>query len=236
MKNKAILIIEDDLEIRTLIQFFVEKDKTFSECTIITAQSGKNALSIIKDKKPDIIILDIMIPELNGIDVLKTIRNDVEKYGSPIIFMLTAKTEVEDIVTGFEYGCDDYLRKPFDPRELILRLKKLVSLKFDFYSKKNVENILYYKNIEVHIDKHIVIFDGNEIELSSKEFKLLSFLIKNKGIALSREKILNNVWDENYHLGDRTIDVYIGKLRDKIPIFSNYIKTIKGVGYQLKDN
>lgn len=236
MKNRSILIVEDDLEIRTLIQFFIEKDQLFSDFSILTTQNGKSALNIAKEQKPDIIILDIMLPELNGLEILKTIRNDSEKYNSPIIFMLTAKTEVEDVVTGFEYGCDDYLRKPFDPRELILRLKKLISLKFNYNPEQDFKNILHYKNIEVNIDKHIVLLNEDEIELSSKEFKLLSFLIKNRGIALSREKILNNVWDENYHLGDRTIDVYIGKLREKIPDFSNYIKTIKGVGYQLKDN
>ena len=137
------------------------------------------------------------------------------------IFMLTAKSEIDDIVEGFHAGCDDYLKKPFDPRELVLRIKKLLSLRND--SKKLInENTLEYKDIVVHIDKHVVLYSNVEIELSSKEFNLLVFLITNKGLALSREKILNSVWNENYFLGDRTVDVYIGKLRDKIPNWIGY--------------
>ena len=236
MRNKSILIVEDDLEIKTLIQFFLEKDEELrGEYEILTSQDGLKALKIIQENKPKLIVLDLMLPGLDGIGVSKQIKSNTDLYGNPLIFMLTAKSEIDDIVEGFHAGCDDYLKKPFDPRELVLRIKKLLSLRND--SKKLInENTLEYKDVVVHIDKHVVLYSGVEIELSSKEFNLLVFLITNKGLALSREKILNNVWNENYFLGDRTVDVYIGKLRDKIPNLSNYIKTIKGVGYQLKNN
>ena len=237
MTNKSILIVEDDLEIKTLIQFFLEKDDELKNTyNILTSQDGLKALKIIQENKPELIVLDLMIPGIDGVNVSKQVKSNAYLYGNPLIFMLTAKSEIDDIVEGFNAGCDDYLRKPFDPRELILRIKKLLSLKnqTNIFSKN--ETTLEYKDITMYIDQHIVISSGIEIELSNKEFNLLAFLILNKGIALSREKILNNVWGENYFLGDRTVDVYVGKLRDKIPNLFNYIKTIKGVGYQLKNN
>lgn len=234
MKKKSILVVEDDMEIKTLIQFFIEKDKFLgSNYNILTTQNGVKALSVISSEKPELIILDIMMPEINGFEITKKIRNENYKYGKPLILMLTAKTEIEDVVTGFETGCDDYLKKPFDPRELILRIKKLLELRKGTESEKNVE--LNYNGIKVNLSKYMVYEKEKEILLSNKEFKLLVYLIENKGIVLSREKILNRVWGENYFSGDRTIDVYIGKIRDKIPSLSRNIKTVKGVGYRLEE-
>ena len=231
MKKETILIVEDNMEIKTLIQFFLEKE----EFNVITTQNGQKSLEIISSEKPDLIILDIMLPGMNGFEISRLIKKDPLKYGSPLIFMLTAKTETEDVIEGFEAGCDDYLRKPFDPRELLFRIKKLISLKNNLTSKKENKRILIYDQIEINLDKHLVYENGREIILSNKEFRLLAYLIKNKGIALSRETILNMVWNENYHLGDRTIDVYVGKIREKLPTLSGKIKTIKGVGYRLKE-
>ncbi len=231
MKKETILIVEDDLEIRTLIQFFLEKENF----NVITAQNGIKALEVIQNHKPNLIILDIMLPGMNGLDISKLIKKETYKYGNPFIFMLTAKTETEDVIEGFESGCDDYLRKPFDPRELIFRIKKLLSLKKESISASKENGIIYYDKIEVNLDKHIIYEDGKEVILSNKEFRLLVFLIQNKGIALSRETLLSRVWKESYHLGDRTIDVYMGKIREKLPTISQHIKTIKGVGYRLKE-
>lgn len=231
MKKDTILVVEDDLEIKTLIQFFLEKENY----NVITAENGLKALESAAVNKPDLIILDIMLPGMNGLEISKLIKKESYKYGTPFIFMLTAKTETEDVIEGFQAGCDDYLRKPFDPRELILRVKKLLSLKKEGISFTKDNGILYYDQIQINLDKHTVFESDEEITLSNKEFRLLSFLIQNKGIALSRETILNKVWNENYHLGDRTIDVYVGKLREKLSSISNNIKTIKGVGYRLKE-
>ena len=224
MKKETILIVEDDLEIKTLIQFFLEKENF----NIITAQNGIKALELIQNHKPNLIILDIMLPGMNGLDISKLIKKETYKYGNPFIFMLTAKTETEDVIEGFIAGCDDYLRKPFDPRELIFRVKKLLSLKKESITASKENGIIYYDKIEINLDKHVIYEDG-------KEIILLVFLIQNKGIALSRETLLSRVWKENYHLGDRTIDVYVGKIREKLPSISEHIKTIKGVGYRLKE-
>ena len=232
--RKYILIVEDDMEIKTLIQFFLEKDELLGRnYEILTTQSGSKALSVIQEKKPEILILDIMLPEISGFEIAKKIRTEKYKYGDPLILMLTAKTEIEDLVNGFETGCDDYLKKPFDPRELILRIKKLISLKHDSPSQKNEE--LKYLQIKVSLSRHSVYEGEREVTLSNKEFKLLVYLIENMGIVLTREKILNKVWGENYFSGDRTIDVYIGKLREKLPSLLEHIKTVKGVGYRLKE-
>ena len=121
MKKNTILVVEDDLEIKTLIQFFLEKENF----NVITAQNSGKALEMLQNNKPELVILDIMLPGLNGLEIAKLIKKESHKYGTPFIFMLTAKTETEDVIDGFQAGCDDYLRKPFDPRELILRIKIL---------------------------------------------------------------------------------------------------------------
>lgn len=231
MKKNTILVVEDDLEIKTLIQFFLEKENF----DVMTAQNGSKALELLQNHRPDLVILDIMLPGINGLEIAKLIKKESHKYGTPFIFMLTAKTETEDVIDGFQAGCDDYLRKPFDPRELILRIKKLLSLKKEGFAPEKESGVLKYGQIEIDLDKHTVTESDNEIILSNKEFKLLTFLIQNKGLALSRETILSRVWNENYHLGDRTIDVYVGKIREKLPTISQNIKTIKGVGYRLKE-
>ena len=234
MKEKSILIVEDDMEIKTIIQFFLEKEKFFNlNYNIITTQDGIKALSIIQKEKPELIVLDVMLPGIQGFEIVKKIRSEKYKYGNPLIFMLTAKTEIEDVVEGFETGCDDYLKKPFDPRELVLRIKKLIGLSKGKESFKESE--LTYGKIKIDLDRYTVHEEGEEIFLSNKEFKLLIYLIGNKGMVLTRENILNKVWGESYFSGDRTIDVYIGKLREKLPSLLENIKTVKGVGYKLKE-
>ena len=187
MRNKSILIVEDDLEIKTLIQFFLEKDEELrGEYEILTSQDGLKALKIIQENKPKLIVLDLMLPGLDGIGISKQIKSNTDLYGNPLIFMLTAKSEIDDIVERFHAGCDDYLKKPFDPRELVLRIKKLLSLRND--SKKLInENTLEYKDVVVHIDKHVVLYSGVEIELSIKSLIFLCFWLQIRGL-LSVEK------------------------------------------------
>lgn len=167
-----------------------------------------------------------MLPGLDGINICNMIRENTEKYGNPIIVMLTAKTEIEDVIKGLKTGADDYIRKPFDPRELILRINNLL---------KREKNIYEYGEIKVDSIKYMVTENDIEVSLSKKEYDMLVYLIENKGIVLTREKILNRVWKENYYSGDRTVDVYIGKIREKLKTISPYIKTVKGVGYKLDE-
>ena len=142
----------------------------------------------------------------------------------------TAKAEVEDVLKGLNIGADDYMKKPFDPRELLLRIKKILER-----NKKEEKSILNYREIEIDKEKYVLKENGEEIELSKKEFDLTVYLIENKGIVLSRDKILNKVWQSNYYSGDRSVDVYIGKLREKVKTLHPHIKTIKGVGYRLEE-
>lgn len=221
-----IMVIEDDPEIRTLIAYFLKKEKYEVE----VCDNGIDALKLISKFEPRLIVLDLMLPHLDGISLTDMLRAMPEKYGKPYIIMLTAKTEVEDVLKGLNIGADDYMKKPFDPRELILRIKKLLSR-----DEKKDASILNYKNILINKAKYQVLEGEEEIELSKKEFDLLLYLVENKGIVLSREKILNRVWNSNYYSGDRSVDVYIGKLKEKVKSIIPYIKTVKGVGYRLEE-
>lgn len=222
-----ILIVEDDLEIQKLIYYFFKKENFQIDKT----ESGLEGLQFLKKYNYDAVILDLMIPGIDGINLTKIIKTLPEEYGFPKIIMVTAKTDIDDVLQGLEIGADDYLKKPFDPRELVLRTKKLLNNKNSSFINKNFK----FKDIEIKEKEHIVLSEGLEIELSKKEYDLLSLLIANKNLVVSREQILDRIWKSNYYPGDRTVDVYISKLRDKIPSFSKYIKTIKGVGYKLEE-
>ena len=224
-----VLIVEDDAEIRELIGYFLEKESF----EIDKIDNGLDALKILKKRRHDVIVLDLMIPGLDGKNFAKIVKNLPEEYGIPKIIMVTAKTEIEDVLEGLEIGADDYLRKPFDPRELVLRVKKLV--KAENVIKNNDEQSYKFENIKIDDRKHIVTYDEKEIDLSKKEYDLLALLIRNKNLVVTRDKILDEVWNSSYYTGDRTVDVYISKLREKLPILSDCIHTVKGVGYKLKE-
>ncbi len=220
-----VLIVEDDIDIRELITFFLEKEGY----EVLEAGNGALGLKMAKTYHPSIIILDLMLPQLDGKNLAQIIIKNPEKYGIPKIIMLTAKTDIEDVLEGLKIGADDYIRKPFDPRELVLRVKKML--------KKEIKtnNRFSFKNIIVDVDKHIVLEKGVEVPMSKKEYDLLLLLIKNKGLVLTRDKILDRVWKSNYYTGDRTVDMYISKIREKLKSISKNIKTVKGVGYKLEE-
>ena len=221
-----VLVVEDDAEIRTLIAYFLKKEKYEVE----VSDNGLDALKLLGKFKPNLVVLDLMLPNLDGLSFTDMVRTMPEKYGNPFILMLTAKTEVEDVLKGLNIGADDYMKKPFDPRELVLRVKKLLERQ-----DKKDGDVLKYRDIEIDKEKYVVKEADEERDLSKKEFDLLTYLIENRGIVLSRDKILNKVWQSNYYSGDRSVDVYIGKIREKIKSISPYIKTIKGVGYRLEE-
>lgn len=221
-----ILVVEDDQEIRNLIKYFLKKENFI----VFDTENGMEGLKIAREQKPDLIILDIMLPGLDGINVCGMIREMPDKYGEPLIIMTTAKTETDDVLQGLGKGADDYLKKPFDPRELIMRVKTLLRR-----SNKEVSKKYTFSTIIVDDEKHTVTDGGMEVEISKKEYDLLLYFIKNKGLILTRDKILNQVWETNYQSGDRNVDVYIGKLREKFSGFAECIKTVKGVGYKLDE-
>lgn len=210
-----VLVVEDEENIRKIIKKILELNKF----EVLEAEDGAKAMDIFYSEKIDLIILDWMLPKISGIEILKMIR---EESSIPIL-MLTAKTQDDDEIEGLEVGASDYLKKPFSIKVLITRVKKLLNL---IGKNKKIGNI------ELDMSNHRVFVEGKNISISPKEFELLSYLILNNGIALSREKILVDVWDFAYEGDYRTVDTHIKTLRKKIG--GNYIKTVRGVGYKFE--
>ena len=219
--SKKILIVDDELKMRILIRDFLRREGFET----IECSNGEDALNLfLDDKSIDLIILDIMMPKMNGWEVCEKIR----KYSNTIpILMLTAKSENEDIVKGFQLGSDDYLVKPFHMPILLERIKALLR-------RSQPENNLILGDMFIDLLGRVVKINENIIELSVKEYELLLFLIENKGIALTREDIIQKVWNYDF-LGDgRTIDTHIKTLRNKLGDCGNYIKTVWGIGYRFE--
>lgn len=226
MNNEKILIVDDEEHIVELIKFNLEANgyKT------ITASNGLEALELAKNEKPDLVLLDIMLPGLNGNDVCKEIRKDTEISTMPII-MITAKGEELDRILGLELGADDYVTKPFSVRELMARIKAVLRR-----TKVEAVNDTYsFGNVSIDFNKHEVMKNGEKVELTLKEFELLQILIKNRGRVLTRDLLLDKIWGYEFIGETRTIDVHIRYLRKKIEDDDKnpkFIETIRGIGYR----
>ena len=220
MDKLKILVVDDEDRMRKLISDFL-KIKDF---TVVEAANGEEAVDLFfSDKDISLVILDVMMPKMDGWEVLKSIR---EHSKVPVI-MLTARSEEQDELRGFEYGADEYISKPFSPKILVARVEAILRR-----SGMNQEETLDIGGILVDKSAHSVKVDGKELELSFKEYELLLYFIENKDIALSREKILNNVWNYDYFGDARTIDTHVKKLRAKLGEKGEYIKTVWGMGYK----
>lgn len=223
MEKLKILVVDDESRMRKLVRDFLVKQ----DFEVIEAADGEEALDkFYADKEIALIILDVMMPKMNGWDVCKEIR---ETSKVPII-MLTAKGEESDELLGFDIGADEYISKPFSPKILVARVEAILRRT----GKKAEEEVLEIGGIVIDRLAHQVKADGKELELSYKEFELLTYFIENKGIALSREKILNHVWNYDYFGDARTIDTHVKKLRSKLGSRGEYIKTIWGMGYKFE--
>ena len=222
MDRLKVLVVDDESRMRKLVKDFLVK----SGFEVVEAGDGEQAVDVFyADKDISLIILDVMMPKMNGYDVCRTIRKDSKV---PII-MLTAKSEEQDELAGFNLGVDEYISKPFSPKILVARVEAILRRTNAIGNDK-----LEYEGIEVDKTAHYVRIDGEEVELSYKEFELLTYFIENKGIALSREKILNNVWNYDYFGDARTIDTHVKKLRSKMGEKGDYIKTVWGLGYKFE--
>lgn len=222
MDKLKVLVVDDEERMRKLISDFL-KIKGYET---VEAGDGEEAIdAFFADKEIALIILDVMMPKMDGWEVLKTVR---EHSKVPVI-MLTARTEETDELKGFEYGADEYISKPFSPKILVARVEAILRR-----SGVNQDEVVRIGGIEVDKSAHSVKIDGKEIELSFKEYELLLYFIENKGIALSREKILNNVWNYDYFGDARTIDTHVKKLRAKMGAKGDYIKTVWGMGYKFE--
>ncbi len=224
MEKIKILVVDDESRMRKLVKDFLVRENY----EVLEAGDGEEALDIFyQEKKIALLILDVMMPKRNGWEVCREIR---QNSNVPII-MLTAKGEESDELNGFELGVDEYISKPFSPKILVARVQAILRRS---NKAPDASDILEAGGIRVDKAAHSVAVDGKEIELSYKEFELLTYFMENAGIALSREKILNNVWNYDYFGDARTIDTHVKKLRAKIGEKGEYIKTIWGMGYKFE--
>ena len=223
MNDITIMVVDDESRMRKLIKDFLSQ----KDYKVIEAEDGEKAIQTYEEKrdKIDLILLDVMMPKLDGWSVLRQIR---QKSNVPVI-MLTARGEEQDELFGFELGADEYISKPFSPKILVARVEALLNR-----IKGQKENRTDYAGIVVDYDGRTVSVDNKNIELSLREYELLIYLLENESIALSREKILNNVWNYDYYGDSRTIDSHIKKIRHKLGKKGKYIKTIRGIGYKFE--
>ena len=222
MEGLKILVVDDEARMRKLVRDFLSI-KGFS---VVEAADGEEALDrFFEQKDIALILLDVMLPKLDGWEVLKTIR----KYSQIPVLMLTARGEESDELQGFRLGVDEYISKPFSPKILVARVEAILRR-----SSAVSQDILRAGGIEIDKTAHQVMVDGAPVDLSYKEFELMTYFAENQGIALSREKILNNVWNYDYFGDARTIDTHVKKLRSKLGAKGEYIKTIWGMGYKFE--
>ena len=223
MGSEKILVVDDESRMRKLVKDFLTK-KGYN---VLEAQDGEAALQVFEENKNkiSIILLDVMMPKLDGWSVLRQIRQNSDV---PII-MLTARGEEQDELFGFELGVDEYISKPFSPKILVARVESILNR-----TKPKEKDVKEYGGIVIDSDGRTVKIDGKQIDLSLREYELLKYLVDNNGIALSRDKILNNVWNYDYYGDSRTIDSHIKKIRHKLGKKGKYIETIRGVGYKFE--
>jgi phosphate regulon transcriptional regulator PhoB len=223
---KRIIVIDDEADIRELVTYNLKKEG-FS---VDTSPDGETGLSKIRKHLYDLVILDLMLPGIQGLELCKILRNDPKTSNIPII-MLTAKGEEVDKILGLEMGADDYITKPFSPRELIARVKAVLRRT---KHKTEEEKILKIGNLEIDKERYIVTISGNQVKLSATEFKLLVYLAERKGRVFSRDQLLDAIWRDEAFVEPRTVDVHIRRLRSSIeedPANPKYIKTLRGIGY-----
>jgi two-component system alkaline phosphatase synthesis response regulator PhoP len=227
--NYRVLVVDDEKDIVDLLKYNLEKEKEF---VVITASNGKEALEYAVEYKPDLVLLDIMMPEMNGFDVCKKLKSSPATSNIPVLFLTAKENEIDEII-GLELGADDYIQKPISPRKVVARVKSVIRRVYSESDKtiKTDEHIIF-KKLEIDTIAHIVKIDDEEVFFPKKEFQLLHFLLSNKGKVLSRNVLLNQVWGENVYVVDRTIDVHVAKVREKLGEYADYIETIKGLGYR----
>lgn len=226
MKDR-ILVVEDDKHISKLIKFNLEKSGYES----IVASSGEKALEKLDTHPVDLIILDIMLPGMDGLEICRTIKEKEKLKNIPII-MLTAKGEEVDRVVGLELGADDYVVKPFSPRELILRIKAILKRGKIEESRKD---ILIAGDITIDVPRHKVTVKEKVVELTQMEFKLLVTLIERRGRVQSRDRLLSDVWDMDAEVDTRTIDTHVKRLREKLGKSGSFVETVRGLGYKFRE-
>lgn len=227
-RPKKVLIVEDEQDIAQLVKHYLDKEGFHPSI----ATTGPDALTFIRSIQPDLVILDLMLPQMDGLEVCKVLRHKAETARLPII-MLTAKKEESDTVVGLELGADDYVTKPFSPKTLVARVKSL----FRRLERTNDQKptSLAYGSLQMDLARHEVTMKGQEVLLTAKEFGLLEHLLRQPGRVLTREVLLNEVWGCDYYGTTRTVDVHVRRLKLKVPLLNDSIVSVKTLGYKLLD-
>jgi two-component system alkaline phosphatase synthesis response regulator PhoP len=224
---KKIFIIEDEKDIRELLELYLKREGY----GVQSAKDGEAGLQKISKERFDLILLDLMLPQMDGLEVCRILRSQPQTADLPVI-MLTAKTEEADRIVGLEMGADDYITKPFSPREVVARVKALLRR----LEKPKAREMRYeYGGILLDLSRHEVTYQKKVQSLTAKEFKLLEYLMVNKGRVLSRDHLLNEVWGYDYFGTTRTVDVHVARLRQKFPLLDKSLISIKGLGYKLQE-
>jgi two-component system phosphate regulon response regulator PhoB len=226
MDMKKILIVEDEEDIRELIHFHLFKNKY----EVIESGNGKDALHLIKEHKPNLVLLDIMLPGMDGIELCKQVKSNPEIMSTKIIF-LSAKGEEEDIIRGLELGAEDYVSKPFSPKVLMARIRSVLRRDSEGRSDR-----LSFQGIEIDDAKKLVYIDQVETKLTAAEYLLLKFLIRSPGNVYTRSQIVNSIKGDNHAVTDRSVDTQVVSLRKKLGSKGALIETVWGIGYRFKDN
>jgi DNA-binding response OmpR family regulator len=219
-----VLVVEDDRDIAELVERYLQK----AGFSIELLSSGREALKAIAERTPDLLILDLMLPHVDGLEICRVVRSDPRTAAIPII-MLTARADESERIVGLEIGADDYVAKPFSPNELVARVRALLRRT----QRQPETRDISYGPIHVDTERHVVSSSGTAVSLTAKEFLLLEYLLRHRGRVLSRDVLLTDVWGYKYTGGTRTVDVHVRRLREKLPALGDALVTVKQFGYKL---
>ena len=224
---KQVFVVEDEKDLIELLTYNLEKDGY----RVLSEMDGEAALKKIPDKMPDLVLLDLMLPKVDGLTVCKTLKANPKTNHIPVV-MLTAKGEESDKIVGLELGADDYVTKPFSVKELLARVRAVLRR---FSKSQEGEPVQKFKDLTLNRAKHEVVLKAKKLDLTAKEFELLDYFLTHPGRVLSRDVLLNNVWGYDYFGTTRTVDVHVRRLREKLGLYEKHIQTVKGYGYLFKE-
>jgi two-component system alkaline phosphatase synthesis response regulator PhoP len=226
-RPSRLLVVEDDDDIANLLKHSLSR----AGFSVDVLHTGGEVLSRVRAEMPDLVLLDLMLPGLDGLEICRSLRSD-PRTAAVAIIMLTARAEESDRIVGLELGADDYITKPFSPNEVVARVRALLRRA----QRTSPGDVLRYGGLSVDVERHVVTVDGADVRLTAKEFLLLRYLLEHQGRVLSRDLLLSDVWGYSYTGGTRTVDVHVRRLREKLPLLGDALVTVKQFGYKLSEH